>query len=56
MWFDTHCHLDFAEFTSHRQAYNALFAEHEIARFLYLVLGLIIGRMCCNLKNSVIIK
>ncbi|MPW37785.1 TatD family hydrolase [Vibrio sp. B1Z05] len=39
MWFDTHCHLDFAEFTSHRQAYNALFSEHEVARFFIPSVG-----------------
>ncbi|GAB7219374.1 TatD family hydrolase [Vibrio comitans] len=39
MWFDTHCHLDFAEFTSHQERYNELFRQHNIARFFVPSVG-----------------
>ncbi|GAD80982.1 TatD family hydrolase [Vibrio ezurae] len=39
MWFDTHCHLDFPEFSSNSQAYRKLFSQHEILRFFVPSVG-----------------
>ncbi len=39
MWFDTHCHLDFPEFASHKERYLELFCQHKIARFFVPSVG-----------------
>ncbi|GEA61678.1 TatD family hydrolase [Vibrio comitans] len=39
MWFDTHCHLDFPEFASHKERYLELFYQHKIARFFVPSVG-----------------
>ncbi|OBT06610.1 hypothetical protein A9264_08530 [Vibrio sp. UCD-FRSSP16_10] len=39
MWFDTHCHLDFPEFTVDTQKNRELFAKYDISRFFIPSIG-----------------
>ncbi|GEM80140.1 TatD family hydrolase [Vibrio superstes] len=39
MWFDTHCHLDFSEFSTNAEKYLALFEQHKVARFFVPSIG-----------------
>ncbi|MEZ9913521.1 TatD family hydrolase [Vibrio breoganii] len=39
MWFDTHCHLDFPEFTSQQDKYCDLFNQNKIVRFFVPSVG-----------------
>ncbi|PMM11501.1 hypothetical protein BCT61_06480 [Vibrio breoganii] len=39
MWFDTHCHLDFPEFTSQHEKYCDLFSQNKIVRFFVPSVG-----------------